>query len=552
MTLFKRLCVGVSVLACAASIATASAAAGVEPLSRDDARAYALAFEAADRGDFIDAQMKTLEIRDPSLLGYVSFRQLMHPSAHKANYDELSGWLAKFRDLPLAERIFSLAAKRKPADALDPPAPELSAEDIARLPQADRGFMARYAFYTGDVKRAAELAPAAGERWIAGLAAWRMNSYADAFSWFGDLAQDPTEDAWTRSASAFWASRAATMIGEAAEAGRFLQMAAQVGGDTFYGLIASRQIQLQPQVADAGRGQLIRAAWRPPVRPQTQVKIREFGAPAGPDPELARFTAERPRAHRAAALVQIGRWDEARQELRAGLGFASNDAERDGWLKLIDALEAAAPPKIKAQTPPRPYWEYPTPALEPKAGFTVDKALVYAITYQESRFNPQAVSHAGAIGLMQLLPESAARATGDAKLKSQPKRLFDPATNLRAGQDYLTWLMDRGVGYDILRTVAAYNGGPGAVNKALERVGRDDDPLLLIECLPAEETRDYVEKVMTAYWSYKKLWGQETRTLDALAGGARIIDARMDLPQAPSPAAGGTELSAQSLHIGLD
>ncbi|MCR5879974.1 lytic transglycosylase domain-containing protein [Phenylobacterium sp. J367] len=552
MTLVKRLCIGVSALACAASIAGLASAASFAPLSNDDARAYSLAFEAADRGDFIDAQMKTLEIKDPSLLGYVSFRQLMHPSAHKANYDELTGWLNRFRDLPLAERIFSLAAKRKPADAAEPPRPELSAEDMARLPQADRGFMARYAFYTGDVKRAAELAPAAGERWVAGLAAWRLKSYSDAFAWFADLAQDPVEDAWTRSAGAFWASRSAAMLGDAAEAARFLQLAAQ-GGDTFYGLIASRQLQLQQPLAQNGGAQVIRAAWRPAVRPQAEVKIRDFGAAPGPDPELTKLAAERPRAHRAAALVQIGRWDEARQELRAGLGFAANDKERDGWLKLIDALDAAAPRKVKTQTRPRAYWEYPTPTLEPKAGFTVDKALVYAITYQESRFNPQAVSHAGAIGLMQLLPESAARASGDDKLMKQPKRLFDPATNLKAGQDYLTWLMDRGVGYDILRMVAAYNGGPGAVNKALERVGRDDDPLLLIECLPAEETRDYVEKVMTAYWSYKKLWGQETRTLDALAGGARIIDARMDLPQAlPAADAPAAELSAQSLNIGLD
>ncbi|HEY8617452.1 lytic transglycosylase domain-containing protein [Phenylobacterium sp.] len=552
MTLFQRLCVGASALACAVSLAGTAAAARFQPLSQEDARAYALAFEAADRGDFIDAQMKALEVKDQSLLGYLSFSQLMHPSAHKANYDELTGWLARFRDLPLAERIFSLASKRKPADAIDPPAPELSAEDIARLPPADRGFMARYAFYTGDVKRAAELAPAAGERWVAGLAAWRLKSYSDALGWFGDLAQDATQDPWTRSAGAFWASRSAAMTGDAGEAARFLKMAAQ-NGETFYGIIASRQLQLQPALAaQAETGQLIRASWRAPApRPALQPAAAAPSASAAPDPELARFAAERPRAHRAAALIQIGKWDEARQELRAGLGFASNDRERDGWLKLIEALDASAPPRPKSQRRPPNFWEYPTPTLEPKDGFTVDKALVYAITYQESRFNPQAVSHAGAIGLMQLLPESAARASGDDKLKSQPKRLFDPATNLKAGQDYLSWLMDRNTNYDILRTVAAYNGGPGAVNKALERVGRDDDPLLLIECLPAEETRDYVEKVMTAYWSYKKLWGQETKTLDALAGGARLIDARLDLPQTPSADAPATELSAQGLHIGL-
>lgn len=546
MTLVKRLCVGVSTLACAASIASMAAAASLQPLTSEDARAYSLAFEAADRGDFIDAQMKSLEIKDQSLLGYVSFRQLMHPSAHKANYDELTGWLAKFRDLPLAERIFSLAAKRKPADALDPPKPELSAQDMARLPPADRGWQARYAFYTGDVKKASQLAPAVGERWVAGLAAWRLNDYAQAKGWFIELADDPAEDPWLRAAGAFWAARAAGMLGEAAEATRYLRTAAQ-SADTFYGKIAARQLELQPAVADTGL--FVRASWRSPAPAPARHAPPPAPAPAAePDAELIRFTSQWPRAHRAAALVQIGRWDEARQELRAGLGFAGNDRDRENWGRLIAALDAAAPPKPKTLRRPPSVWEYPTPELEPKSGFTVDKALVYAIAYQESRFNPQAVSHAGAIGLMQLLPESAARATGDDKLKREPRRLFDPATNLRAGQDYLTFLMERSTDYDILRTVAAYNGGPGAVSKAVERCSASD-PLLLIECLPAEETRNYVEKVMTAYWSYKKLWGQETRTLDALAGGARLIDARLDLVQPTSP---GTELSAQTLQIGLD
>jgi soluble lytic murein transglycosylase-like protein len=178
------------------------------------------------------------------------------------------------------------------------------------------------------------------------------------------------------------------------------------------------------------------------------------------------------------------------------------------------------------------------PALEPAAGFTVDKALVYAIAYQESRFNPGAISPVGAIGLMQLMPETAALASGDTRLKRDFTPLFDPAYNMKVGQDYITYLRDRGVGYDILRTVAAYNGGPGSVMKALSRVGQDADPLLLIESLPAQETRDYVEKVMAAYWSYKRMWGQETKTLDALAGGSHLIDARLDLTvpvAAPTP-----------------
>ena len=94
--------------------------------------------------------------------------------------------------------------------------------------------------------------------------------------------------------------------------------------------------------------------------------------------------------------------------------------------------------------------------------------------------------------------------------------------------------------------VAAYNAGPGAVLNTVQKVG-DDDPLLMIECLPALETRNYVEKVMTAYWTYKRMFGEETKTLDALATGAHRVDARLDLPDAPSPQ---PQVSAQPLEIG--
>jgi hypothetical protein len=108
--------------------------------------------------------------------------------------------------------------------------------------------------------------------------------------------------------------------------------------------------------------------------------------------------------------------------------------------------------------------------------------------------------------------------------------------------------MERGVGYDILKTVAAYNGGPGLVAKAAQSLGGDADDLLLIESIPAFETRAYVQKVMAGYWTYRQLFGLDTKTLDALAGGAREIDARLDLPETPSLAAQGP---TQALQVGM-
>lgn len=506
-------------------MASAAAADSLKALSDADARAYAAAFEAVDQGDFVGAELTAAEIQDKSLAGYISFRALMHPTAHKASFEELSSWLARFRDLPLADRVFSLAAKRKPPEAPDPPTPEVALVDTAR---SEITRPAREAFYSGDARTAFKLAVNVGERWIAGLAAWRLGDYGQAQDYFAQVARDEAEDPWQRAAGAFWAARSAQALGDPRTAQAFIGLAAQ-WPQTFYGMIAERQVQILQ--AEAPTGQLTLASYRP-TAPEPL-----------PEAKLTGFLESNPRAHRAAALAQLGRAEEARQELRAGLALARTTEERNTWAALLAQL---APPGSGAQKPQYlNLYDYQVPRLSPKNGFTMDRALVYAIVRQESAFNPRARSHAGAYGLMQVLPGSAALATGDKTYQRRPRTLFDPAVNLRVGQDYLAYLMDRGVGPDLLKMVAAYNAGPGAVLKTIDRVG-DDDPLLLVECLPALETRNYVEKVMASYWTYKRMFGEEPRTLDALAGGARRIDVRMDLPY---PAAPQTQYAADTRQI---
>jgi len=89
-------------------------------------------------------------------------------------------------------------------------------------------------------------------------------------------------------------------------------------------------------------------------------------------------------------------------------------------------------------------------------------------------------------------------------------------------------LMANATGYDILQTVAAYNGGPQMVARTQGVVGPTADSLLVVESMPYYETRAYVQKVMAAYWSYRRQFGAATPTLDAAASGARTVDARLD------------------------
>jgi soluble lytic murein transglycosylase-like protein len=153
---------------------------------------------------------------------------------------------------------------------------------------------------------------------------------------------------------------------------------------------------------------------------------------------------------------------------------------------------------------------------------------------QESRFNPRAGSRVGASGLMQLMPATAAEVAGDPRLRSDPSPLQDPAFNLRLGQTYLAQLLRQGgVEGDLLRALAAYNGGRGVVLSTRRKLGSDDDVLMHIESLPYAETRNYVERVMANYWIYRRLFGADSATLDAVASGAATIDPRLDAPPAP-------------------
>ena len=78
---------------------------------------------------------------------------------------------------------------------------------------------------------------------------------------------------------------------------------------------------------------------------------------------------------------------------------------------------------------------FPVPRLRPAGGFSVDPALVYALTRIEFNFDPAAMSPAGARGLMQIMPVTAQYIMGD--LSSMPDRLHDPASNLEIGQRYI-------------------------------------------------------------------------------------------------------------------
>lgn len=123
--------------------------------------------------------------------------------------------------------------------------------------------------------------------------------------------------------------------------------------------------------------------------------------------------------------------------------------------------------------------------------YGVDLALVKAVVAVESAYEPEAVSQKGAVGLMQVIPDTAERyGVGDDAKRTVEQKLLDPAVNIRIGTRYLGELLAR-FGGDVALAVAAYNAGEGAV----ERYGNKVPPF--------PETQEFVKLVLQFHALYK-------------------------------------------------
>lgn len=193
---------------------------------------------------------------------------------------------------------------------------------------------------------------------------------------------------------------------------------------------------------------------------------------------------------------------------------------------------------------PIPRLAYPTKVLPAAkgAGRKVEKALIYGITRQESEFNKNARSHAGARGLMQILPGTAKILARKHKVRySRANLTRKPAYNVRLGSAFLGDLIKKFNGSYIM-AIAGYNAGPGRIPQWIERLGNpktgEVDPVDWIEGIPFNETRNYVKRVMENVQVYRTLFGVKPLvplTADLSRGGKLQTHASTQTSCTPSP-----------------
>ena len=330
--------------------------------------------------------------------------------------------------------------------------------------------------------------------WLAGYAAYRLGERGKASGYWQTLVNEEPKNGSHYGRAAWWGARVLADMGQGNAARALLAKGAEAKL-TFYG-----------QLAAAKLGQ--------------EAKLN-FSAPGVPSDGLAALLANA-QARRGLALAQLNETAWAEAELRAATPNLPLQANR-----ALAGLAASMNLPSAALRAGRDLYEkgdivgaalYPVPLWKPQGGWQFDRAFMLGLMRQESAFQPTIGSRVGAQGLMQIMPATGhyiARMTGR-KYRGKAD-LHDPATNLAMAQDYLKYLSGRLDG-SMLLVAASYNGGIGNVQRWLARgITPDADPLLWLESIPFDETRDYVEKVMLNYWVYQQRLGVPRTSLNDLA-----------------------------------
>ena len=325
--------------------------------------------------------------------------------------------------------------------------------------------------------------------WVSGLASWRLGDYNAASTAFQQVAQLATQRE-LRAGGFYWAARAEQAAGRPRSVEALLRNAA-TSSESFYGLVARESLGLSTAL---------------PAEPY-----------AGFDPPVDQF----PNVRRAMELAKIGEAGLAEEMLRhqAKIG---QPGEHHALIQVAKKLDLAAAqlwlannglPGARSDASDR----YPNPRWSPLNGWRVDPALAYGHIVQESSFRRTAVSGAGAVGLMQVLPDTAALVSRNRGVPYSRAALTDPTYNLEYGQSFIEMMRkSSATSGQLPRVIASYNAGPLPVAR-WAAINDKGDPLLWIESIPYWETRYYVPAVLRNMWVYQGLNDEGTPTLKAMA-----------------------------------
>ncbi len=352
-----------------------------------------------------------------------------------------------------------------------------------------RNDAAKLAYQVASTHRLVDAKAAGDLEFLSGYIALRkLNDPALALKHFARLTGATTPI--SRSRALYWMGRAYEAAGDTARAKGSYQQAAQLQ-TSYYGLLAAEKLGLTLdatllsnapppgnwKTASFARSSVLEAALRLAAAGDEQLSARFLL-------HLGESLSDQELGTLAAMSLKIGQY-------RSAVLIAKAGAERG---------------VIFADT------YFPVPAMIPD-NLSVSRALVLSISRRESEFDPEARSPAGALGLMQLLPTTAAKVAKDQGLTySAAKLASDPAYNATLGAAYLKEMVDE-FGASVALIASGYNAGPRRPRDWIAAYGdprlAGTDPVDWVEMIPFTETRTYVMRVVEGVVIYRaKLRGQ--------------------------------------------
>jgi len=536
----------------------AYASGTLDVLSDADASLYTQIFILQDNEKIDTAIKLQKQLQDNLLLNEVLYQRYTSKTYHTKGV-EVVDWMNKYYDMPGADRMSKLAnikkvTVRKPAlpssisgsESIETAQSETwtakqysggvdkkisqfrkairsgstkAARQILednsfkkKLTESDYGRLAgrlSYIYYTnGEYELAKKWGFVSSDAkseyglWTMGLIYFKEEKYAESQKYFSRILDLQQINNARKTEAAFWAGRAADANGERSEAKKFWKISA-AHPMAFYGALSATMLGDRPEY--------------------------EFFEQDCTDEDIDELRGLK-YGKKALALLQVGNKDRAEQYLK----YLITSRASDRTLHAVNSVATAyGLPRVSIQASSvirdRGILEidddiiysaqYPLPDWEPMGGWSIDRALLLAITKQESGFKASAKSGAGANGLMQIMPSTAKRVARRNNVKMSDIDMSKPEHNMFLGQQYIVDLLSHpNIQNNIIKMLVAYNAGMGNLVK-FEKTFKTSDPLLYIESFPAYETRNYIKRVMSNLWLYRAKLNQPLSSMEDLAGG---------------------------------
>ena len=527
-------------------------------LDDENASLYTQIFMLQSKEKIDSAMRLEKQLSDDLLMGEVLYQRYISKTYHTKG-KEVAAWQQKYFNMPGAERMEKLAKiKKVSVRSAKLPRTVTGAESIetaqsetwtakkysgdtdkkitkfkkairsgstktARMILQDKAFRRRltesdygrlagrlaYVYYTnGEYELAKKWGFVASDAdseyglWTMGLLYFKEEKFGESEKYFSRILDLSQINNARKTEAAFWAGRAADFDGKRSRAREDWKIAA-AHPMAFYGALSATMLGHTPQYEffeqDCTEDDL--DALRETKYGKIALALLQVGQNARAE-EYLKLLITRDASDRTLHAVN----SVATAYALPRLAIQASSVVRDrGILEIDDNIIYSA--------------QYPLPDWEPMGGWSIDRALLLAITKQESNFRTNAKSGAGANGVMQLMPSTAKLVARKNKVSMSDIDISNPEHNMFLGQQFIVDLLAHpNIENNIIKMLVAYNAGMGTLVK-FEKSFDTYDPLLYIESFPAYETRGYIKRVMSNLWLYRAKLGQPLTSMHELADG---------------------------------